>query len=78
MSKMYKRRIKEITGELESLNKRIDMLGGLDIEMGVLDIPNDLLNTVKRILSHAESEIEDIYHILYRIKIDQINKNKEG
>lgn len=77
MSKTYDIRVGELKNRLQSLSKRIDMFEGLNIEMTAVDMPNDLLHTAARILSHAESEIEDIYHILYRIKIDQMNRDKE-
>lgn len=77
MSEVYNRRFRELKEQLDSLSKRIDMFEGLDIQMNVIDMPNDLLYTAQRIISHAESEIEGIYHILYRIKIDQMNKDKE-
>lgn len=67
MSEIYKRRIQELKNELEYLNKRIEMLEGLDIDD--MDIPNDLLCMAQIILSHAKNDIENIYLIMYKIKV---------
>lgn len=54
MSEIYKSKIKVLKNELEYLNKRIDMLEGLDIDIDDMDIPNDLLCMAQIILSHAK------------------------
>lgn len=75
MDKTYKRRVEEIKSELSSLSLRVKMLEELNIEIDTFDMSNDLLRTVSRILSHAESEIVDIYNILYRMKLEKNSKS---
>lgn len=68
MSKTYEQIVEDLKERLVSLSNRIKMFDKLDIDITNIDVPNDLLYMACRILSHAESEIEDIYLMLYRIR----------
>lgn len=72
MSEIYKSKIKLLKNELEYLNKRIDMLEGLDIDIDDMDISNDLLCMAQIILLHAKNDIENIYLIMYKINLNTL------
>lgn len=77
MAKTYKHRVDDLKERLVSLSNRIKMFEKLDIDINNMDVHNDLLYMACRILSHAESEMEDIYLMLYRIMVEQKSKEKE-
>lgn len=53
------------------------MFDKLDIDVDRNEISKELIYMAGTILSHAESEIEDVYTMLYRIKVEQRIKDKE-
>lgn len=77
MNKEYEKRIKDLNERLISLNQRIKMFDKLDIDVDRNEISKELIYMAGTILSHAESEIEDVYTMLYRIKVEQRIKDKE-
>lgn len=76
MSRTYENRIDDLKARLDSLSSRVGMFKNLSIDITSDDLPNDLLLMAGRMLSHVEDEIEDIYLMLYKIRLEQETKKE--
>lgn len=74
--KEYIRRLKDLNIELSSLDYRIKKFEKLNIDIDNNDLLKGLMGMAVSILAHAESEIDDIYLILYNAYMDQKRENK--
>lgn len=78
MDKTYNNKIVEgLKVRLKSISRIVEKFERIDINLDDIDMPNDLLHIAISILTHAETEIGDIYDTLYRFRIEQINKKVE-
>lgn len=64
----FESKIKEIKKALNSLSGEVERINSLSMDIDAVGIPDDLLDIIPRIMYHAKSEIEDIRHVLFRIK----------